>query len=78
MENQPWSGEANVHLSVVNWVKTQDPALLPATRRLWFKTEAALAAPRRKPGTGAAAKECHLDVRECAHINSALSDGFRM
>ena len=26
VDNQPWSGEANVHVSIVNWVKTQDEA----------------------------------------------------
>ncbi|HWL95128.1 MAG TPA: DNA methyltransferase [Phycisphaerae bacterium] len=25
VENQPWSGEANVHVSIVNWVKTSEP-----------------------------------------------------
>jgi hypothetical protein len=74
VENQPWSGEANVHVLIVNWARTQDPALLPATRRLWFRAEPAKSAIRRRPGEGPAAKECHLDVRECAHINSALSD----
>ena len=39
VENQPWSGEANVHVSIANWVKTQDAALLPKTRKLWFKVE---------------------------------------
>jgi len=29
VENQPWSGEANVHVSIANWVKTKDVALLP-------------------------------------------------
>ncbi len=24
VDNQPWSGEANVHVSIVDWVKTQD------------------------------------------------------
>jgi hypothetical protein len=75
VENQPWSGEANVHVSMVNWAKTQDPALLPPTRKLWFKTEPASPAPRRRPGAGPAAKDCLLDVRTCTHINSALSDG---
>jgi hypothetical protein len=37
VDNQPWSGEANVHVSIANWVKTQAPALLPSHRRLWFK-----------------------------------------
>jgi SAM-dependent methyltransferase len=76
VENQPWSGEANVHVSIANWVKTQDPALLPKTRRLWFKVGPS-ASPRkaraRKAGTNAA-KEYELDLRECEHINSALSD----
>ena len=62
VDNQPWSGEANVHVSIANWVKTQDPALLPKTRRLWFKT-----AQR-------GAKDYDLDCREVVHINSALSD----
>ena len=39
VENQPWSGEANVHVSIANWAKTQDVALLPRVRRLWFKAE---------------------------------------
>jgi hypothetical protein len=74
VENQPWSGEANVHVSIVNWVKTQDPALLPKTRRLWFKVEPPAGTPKRKRGAGPASKEYQLDVRECKHINSALSD----
>lgn len=41
VDNQPWSGEANVHVSIVNWVKTQDPKLLPKTRRLWSKVDGA-------------------------------------
>ena len=39
VDNQPWSGEANVHVSIANWVKTQDAALLPKARKLWFKVE---------------------------------------
>ena len=35
VDNQPWSGEANVHVAIANWVKTQDPALLPKTRMKW-------------------------------------------
>jgi hypothetical protein len=63
VENQPWSGEANVHVSIANWVKTQDDALLPKTRRLWFKS-----AQR-------GAKDFDLDCREAVKINSALADG---
>lgn len=53
VENQPWSGEANVHVSIANWVKhepskrTGDPipleleaALrLPLKRRLWARVD---------------------------------------
>jgi hypothetical protein len=63
VDNQPWSGEANVHVSIANWVRTQDEALLPKTRRLWFKS-----AQR-------GAKDFDLDCREAAKINSALADG---
>ena len=75
VENQPWSGEANVHVSIANWVKTQDAGLLPKTRKLWFKVEPSAAAKKlRKRGSGPASKEYELDVRDCDQINSALSD----
>ncbi|MSR65453.1 MAG: class I SAM-dependent DNA methyltransferase [Verrucomicrobiae bacterium] len=75
VENQPWSGEANVHVSIVNWAKTQDAVLLPKNRRLWFKVEPDPAMKKlRQRGTGSAAKEYELDFRECDYINSALSD----
>jgi SAM-dependent methyltransferase len=77
VDNQPWSGEANVHCSIANWIKTQDASLgvLPKTRRLWFNVKSAPAAKKpRKRGTGPAGKEYELDCRECAFINSALSD----
>lgn len=62
VDNEPWSGEANVNVSIANWVKTQDPTLLPKARRLlWFRTEVD-------------GKDAGLDVRECDFINSALSD----
>ena len=51
-----------MHVSIANWVKTQEPALLPKTRRLWFKT------------TQRGAKDYDLDCREVEQINSALSD----
>lgn len=62
VDNQPWSGEANVHVSIANWVKTQDASLLPRARRLWFKS------------AQSSAKVFDLDCREVPHINSALSD----
>src|SRR5438093_6211374 len=45
VENQPWSGEANVHVSIVNWMKTQNAAIVPKKRRLWSVI------PRRLGGT---------------------------
>ncbi len=75
VDNQPWSGEANVHVSIVNWVKTKNPALLPKARKLWFKVEPSPAAKRiRKRGTGPASKEYELDYRSCARISASLSD----
>ena len=74
VENQPWSGEANVHVAIANWAKTQDAALLPADRKLWFKVEPPVAGKKpRKPGSGPASKEYELDVLDCDQINSALS-----
>ena len=75
VDNQPWSGEANVHVSIANWAKTRDKALLPQTRRLWFKADVpAGGRTARKRGTGPAAKEYGTNFRECDSINSALSD----
>ncbi len=74
VENQPWSGEANVSVSIANWVKTQDAALLPRTRKLWFKVEPGAGAKKlRKRGNGPASKEYERDFHECDFINSALS-----
>jgi hypothetical protein len=75
VDNQPWSGEANVHVSIANWVKTQDAKLLPEKRRLWFKVDPPAGVKKaRKRGTGPASKEYELDARECEFISSALSD----
>jgi hypothetical protein len=75
VDNQPWSGEANVHVSIANWAKTQDSALLPKTRRLWFKVEQSQAAKSlRKKAGGNATKDYELNFRKVAQINSALSD----
>ena len=75
VDNQPWSGEANVHVSIANWAKTQDPALLPKTRRLWFKVEQSAAAKKLRKAAGkSAAKDYELSFREVTRINSALSD----
>lgn len=75
VENQPWSGEANVHVSIANWAKTHDATLLPKMRKLWFKVEPSAAAKKlRKHSSGPAAKQYEIDYRDCDHINSALSD----
>ena len=75
VDNQPWSGEANVHVSIANWVKTKDAALLPKTRRLWFKTEPSAATKKLWKSQGKkAAKEYELTYRDTTEINAALSD----
>ncbi len=75
VDNQPWSGEANVHVAIANWVKSQNPALLPKTRRLWFKTEPSAATKKHWKAQGKiASKEYELAFRDVPSINSALSD----
>ncbi len=73
VDNQPWSGEANVSVSIVNWVKTQDKALLPKGRRLWFKVDQTHGATKRKRGAGPASKQYELDMLQVPHISSSLS-----
>ncbi|MDQ7014529.1 MAG: N-6 DNA methylase, partial [Planctomycetota bacterium] len=56
VENQPWSGEANVHVSIANWVRLPAGATpesltaeqmagldIPKVRRLWTKVDPRLA-----------------------------------
>jgi hypothetical protein len=74
VDNQPWSGEANVHVSIANWVKTKDEKLLPKVRRLWFKGPPVVGGKKLKSTSGPAAKQYQLDMREVASINSSLSD----
>ncbi len=74
VDNQPWSGEANVHVSIANWAKTRDKKLLPSVRRLWFKVDPTPGAKKRPRGGGPASKQYELDMRQVPHINSALSD----
>lgn len=74
VENQPWSGEANVNVSIANWVKTQDENLLPKKRRLWFKVEGKSKVKSGPRGVGPASKRYELDMREVGHLNSSLSD----
>lgn len=75
VDNQPWSGEANVHVSIANWARTQDAALLLKTRRLWFKVEPSSTTKKLWKSQGKkAAKEYELTFRDVAVINAALSD----
>ncbi|MHC4395249.1 MAG: DNA methyltransferase [Planctomycetota bacterium] len=74
IDNQPWSGESNVHVSIANWVKTQNSRLLPKKRRLWYKVDQpAIKRKVSKQSKNSATKEYELSYRECDHINSALS-----
>ncbi|MCP4590864.1 MAG: class I SAM-dependent DNA methyltransferase [bacterium] len=75
VDNQPWSGDANVHVSIANWIKTQDRKLLPKQRRLWYKVDAPKEREKiRRAGAVPAHKDYELAYRDTAHINSALSD----
>jgi hypothetical protein len=74
VDNQPWSGEANVHVSIANWVKTGDPALLPSRKRLWFRVTSPSGPPKIPVrGASAAVKEYELDYEDVREINAALS-----
>lgn len=74
VDNQPWSGEANVHVSIANWVKTKDDKLLPNLRQLWFKAAPAVGAAKPRRGAGPSSKQYELDMREVRFITSSLSD----
>lgn len=74
VENQPWSGEANVHVSIANWVKTKQPKLLPKEYRLWYTDSSIEKRQIQRRGSRSTKKDCELTYRNCKHINSALSD----
>lgn len=75
VDNQPWSGEANVHVAIANWVNTRDRALLPRKMRLWSPLDVQDSKKRRYPKERRAApSEDGQRLRECMSINSALSD----
>jgi N-6 DNA Methylase len=75
VDTQPWSGEANVHVSIVNWIKSQDPLVIPKSRRLWFKSASFKPAKKsKKLGSIPISKQYDLDARQTSFINSALSD----
>ncbi len=74
VDNQPWSGEANVNVSIVNWVKAQSPGLLPDRKKIWFKVAQGEAPKNRKRGSSPSDKQYELSYRECDLITSSLSD----
>jgi hypothetical protein len=90
VDNQPWSGEANVHVSIVNWIKhdpiptnytarekatIREKLLIPDKRKLWFKVPPRPGSVRpRRSGTGPKHKEYELNFRETSQISAALSD----
>jgi hypothetical protein len=74
VDNQPWSGEANVHVSIVNWVKTKDDALLPKTRRLWTQMNKSGTKKTPRPGADENQPTYELVFRDVPAINSSLSD----
>ncbi|HLO39919.1 MAG TPA: DNA methyltransferase [Phycisphaerales bacterium] len=49
VENMPWSGEANVHVSIANWVKrpaakaSEYALLIPSPRKLWSRVDPKIA-----------------------------------
>lgn len=75
VDNQPWSGEAAVHVSIVNWVKSKDQAVLPDSRLLWFvRDDTTQKKTKARRGDGPASKRYDLDKRVANEINSSLSD----
>ncbi len=74
VDNQPWSGEANVHVSIANWVKSQDEHLTPKLKRLWVKLGTSPGRVKKAKGLIPAHKTYELGFRDVLIINSALSD----
>ncbi len=90
VDNQPWSGEANVHVSIANWVKHEPPQdkftkreqealrvqlLIPRSKKLWFKVETGVGRTKvRKKGSPPAHKEFDVAFRRATRIHADLSD----
>lgn len=72
VDNQPWSGEAVVHVAIVNWIKTRASALLPVKRRLWSAVVSQPSSRARARTKGA--KSYDLAMREVPLITASLSD----
>lgn len=74
VDNQPWSGEADVNVSIVNWVNSQDKAIMPKKRRLWFAQEpSSIVRKLRQRDDTAPVKIYDLSYTECERISASLS-----
>jgi hypothetical protein len=74
VNNQPWSGDGKVHVSIVNWVRSLDRAVLPDKRRLWFEVDKKPTIKVPRPSrSGPIPTEYQLSFVELNHINSSLS-----
>ncbi|MEK6299560.1 MAG: DNA methyltransferase [Acidobacteriota bacterium] len=74
VDNQPWSGEANVHVSIVNWMKTKAGKVVPPTRRLWTQLNKSGTKKRNRGDANNDQPTYELVFRDVAFINSSLSD----
>ena len=75
VDNQPWSGEANVHVSIVNWAKTHNAKLLPAKRRLWSRAEIQNSIANVEQSASLPTSRRHeLTFHDVSNISSTLSD----
>lgn len=74
VDNQPWSGEANVSVSIANWIKTHDVSIIPAKKRLWHKLKSSGPKIKKTRGSGHASKDFELGIKEVDFINASLSD----
>ena len=61
VDNQKWSGDAAVYVSIVNWVKSKDESILPKNKNLWLEI--------KNPDKSVT----ELTLVECLNINSSLS-----
>jgi hypothetical protein len=74
VDNLPWSGEAVVHVAIANWVKSQDPTVMPARRRLWKVVQRARTASGQLAKQRDKESDVDLTYTEVPHISSSLSE----
>jgi hypothetical protein len=90
VDNQPWSGEANVHVSIANWVKhtninqnltareqgvVREQLLIPEKRKLWFKVDPdSTPFKLRNRPSGPKHKFYEVAYRDSSEISASLSD----